>query len=192
MRPMHLSLFVLLVVAGVVGYEVYYSSAIEAVRKEADSIRERGAIVGRKRPDFRLKDLDGLPREIGEWDGHPLIVNFWASWCLPCRREIPAFIELQKRYGPEGLRFIGIAVDERPAVRTYAEGLGIEFNYPVLVGTEEAIEVARDYGNEAGILPYTVAIDRSGRIVQVQFGEFPLKDIEALIESLIGDGRSRP
>ena len=186
MRPSQVLLLVLALVGTVLVYEVYYSSAIESARETAEQAgRSDEAIIGRRRPDFRLKDVDGLPRQASEWDGHPLIVNFWASWCLPCRREIPTFIRLQRRYAASGLRFIGIAIDERDAVRTYAEGLGIDFNYPVLVGADEAIEVARAYGNETGILPYTVAIDRTGHIVQVQFGEFPKKDIEPLIQTLI-------
>ena len=186
MRPSQVLLLVLALVGGVLAYEVYYSSAIESARETAESTgRSDDAIIGRRRPDFRLKDVDGLPRKVGEWDGRPLIINFWASWCLPCRREIPAFIHLQERYAARGLQFVGIAIDERDAVRTYAEGLGVEFNYPVLVGADEAIDVARAYGNETGILPYTVAIDRRGYIVQVQFGEFPQKDLEPLIQTLI-------
>lgn len=186
MKPMQLLALLVVLVVGIVVYEIDYRQSVEQAREQAgQGPAAEAGLIGHHRPDFTLKDIDGLPRRVDEWDGHPLIINFWASWCLPCRREIPEFIALQTRHEADGLRIVGIAVDERETVKTYAEGLGIEFNYPILVGTEAAIEVARHYGNEMGILPYTVAIDRDGRIVQVQFGEFPRKDLEALIEHLL-------
>ncbi|MCP4044224.1 MAG: TlpA family protein disulfide reductase, partial [Gammaproteobacteria bacterium] len=68
--------------------------------------------TGKPRPEFSLNDLTGTPRRVREWDGRLLFVNFWATWCPPCLREIPTFIELQDRYGSRGLQFLGVAVQD--------------------------------------------------------------------------------
>ena len=95
------------------------------------------------------------------------------------------FIDLQQRYGPRGLQFVGIAVDRDPEVAAFIGRFGIEFNYPLLIGMDEAISVAQAYGNDLGILPYTVLIDRTGHIAHLQFGEFERTDAERLIEGLL-------
>ncbi|MFQ5488375.1 MAG: TlpA family protein disulfide reductase, partial [Gammaproteobacteria bacterium] len=115
--------------------------------------------------------------------GKITIVNFWASWCQPCRREMPAFMRLQQAYGEQGVQFIGIALDERQAVQTFLEELEVAVNYPILVGDDEAIEIAKAYGNELGVLPYTVVVDRGGRIAHLQYGEMSAEEAEALIQS---------
>lgn len=95
------------------------------------------------------------------------------------------FIDLQRRYGPRGLQFVGIAIDRDSEVATFAGHLGIEFNYPLLIGMDEGIAVARAYGNDLGILPYTVLIDRTGHIAHLQFGEFERANAERLIAGLL-------
>ena len=139
--------------------------------------------VPERRPDFALRDLSGELRRASEWDGEVLVVNFWATWCPPCRKEIPVFIELQERLGPAGLQFVGIAIDEREAVREYADTMGV--NYPVLAGEVDAIEVSRAYGNAFGALPYTAVVDREGRIVFVKRGELSRAEVEAVIAPLL-------
>jgi len=124
--------------------------------------------LGKPRPDFRLPDLEGRMHGPGEWDGKVLVVNFWASWCLPCREEIPEFIALQEKYGHRGLRFVGIAIDQAQNARDFSAQL--EINYPVLIGGLEAVQVAEAYGNRVGGLPYTVIVSRSGEIVFSRWG----------------------
>lgn len=132
------------------------------------------------RPAFSLPDLAGEQHDISEWDGEVLLVNFWATWCPPCRKEIPAFMDLQDAYGPKGFHVIGVAIDEKDKVQDYADTLGI--NYPVLVGELDAINIAKAYGNRLGTLPYTVVLDRSGRIVQThRQGELSYEAAERLI-----------
>lgn len=138
-------------------------------------------VVSGARPDFALPDIEGKPRHVSEWDGQLLVVNFWATWCAPCREEIPIFIELQERYGPQGLQFVGIAIDKLENVTAYVDEVGI--NYPVLLGQLAAIEVGRSYGNEAGGLPFTVVVDRQGQIAFAKSGLFTPEEAESLIES---------
>jgi len=140
-------------------------------------------LVGQQAPAFALADIDGQERSLAEWNGKVVLLNFWATWCPPCRREIPALIELQERYGPEGLQVVGIAIDQQELVQPYVESMGV--NYPALVGELDAMDVSRAYGNRYGQLPYTVVIDRQGTIRAVHRGEIEHEEAAALIEPLL-------
>lgn len=143
------------------------------------------AVLGENRPAFTLPDDLGLSRDVGEWDGQVLVVNFWATWCQPCVREIPAFVELQGQYAGQGVRFVGIALDTLPQVQAFFDRLGLEPNYPNLIGGTNAIAVAEAYGNNVGILPYTVLVDRSGKIAYAQYGELTRDSAEQMILELL-------
>ncbi len=141
------------------------------------------AEVGSRRPDFRLRDLGGTVRDVKEWDGQVLAINFWATWCPPCRREIPDFIALQNELGERGLQFVGIAIDDREAVAEFVDALGV--NYPTLVGQADAMEVGRSLGNTFGALPYTVVVDRQGVMVFAKRGELSRAQAEEVILPLL-------
>lgn len=115
-----------------------------------------------------LATLDDGKASLAQWQGKVLVVNFWATWCAPCRKEIPEFVKMQTELEAKGLQFIGIAIDDAEAVRTYAKQIGI--NYPILVGELDATELGRALGNEMGGLPYTVVFDRGGRVVKTLLG----------------------
>ncbi len=134
-------------------------------------------------PAFRLADTQGNYRESKEWLGKIVVVNFWATWCAPCLQEIPEFVQIQTDYADRQVQFVGIALDAPDAVMRYVDTLGI--NYPVLIGTGDAITVARQFGNNLGVLPYTVVIDSAGRIARVQAGLFETPDLIALLDELI-------
>jgi thiol-disulfide isomerase/thioredoxin len=137
--------------------------------------------IGFQRPEFAAMDLNGEIRNIKEWDGKLIVLNFWATWCPPCLKEIPDFIELQKAYGDQGLQFIGIAVDDEEAVREFVEKTGM--NYPSLVVQDEGVMLAKRYGNGIGALPYTVIINRDGEISHTIRGELSKIRAEELIEA---------
>ncbi|ORU92506.1 MAG: redoxin [Cycloclasticus sp. symbiont of Bathymodiolus heckerae] len=129
------------------------------------------------RPEFSLPDLQGNIRHIKEWDGKYIVLNFWATWCPPCRKEIPEFIALQKEYGDSNLQFIGVAIDDAVSVDQYALEMGI--NYPNLIAEMSGIELARQYGNAMGALPYSVIINPQGKIITRQVGLLDRKKILA-------------
>jgi thiol-disulfide isomerase/thioredoxin len=139
--------------------------------------------LGIQRPGFTLKDLAGKPHAVSEWDGKVLVVNFWATWCPPCRNEMPLFVALQKQYGDQGLQFLGIALDEVFAVQDFTDNF--EVNYPILIGENDAVKITKAYGNHLGALPYTAIIDRQGKIDFVQPGELTRQQAEPAIKKLL-------
>ena len=119
-------------------------------------------------PAFTLQDREGVPRTLAHWSGRPLLVNFWATWCAPCRREIPLLMRLRKEHAADGLEVVGIAVDFREDVLKYAAGMGID--YPLLIGEQDGLDAAAAFGLDP-VLPFSVFADREGRIVAVRVGE---------------------
>ena len=141
-------------------------------------------------PGLELKDVTGKTVRLSDFAGKVVVLNFWATWCPPCRKEIPGFMELQKEYGPKGVQFVGVALDEEglAKVKPYVEKN--PFNYPVLIG--DAKGVAR-YG-EMNAIPVTYIIDRKGLI---RFSRVGMVDKSVLLEKINpllaeGSGVSRP
>jgi thiol-disulfide isomerase/thioredoxin len=130
-----------------------------------------------------LPDAAGKEQPLGQWKGKVLIVNFWATWCEPCREEMPRFMRFQNEYGDRGLQFVGIAIDQPDKVRAFVKELGL--NYPTLVGGYGAIELSKTLGNHVGALPFTVVLNRAGRVTHIQLG--PMKDaqLQAIIRQLV-------
>ena len=136
------------------------------------------------RPDYTLADLDGQLRDAAEWDGQVVLLNFWATWCAPCREEMPELRELQADYGGQGLQVVGVAtLDDDAAVREFADRLDI--NYPILTGMDEAMEIALEYGNSRATLPYTALIDRDGMVRHVFATKVSREELEPLIRDLL-------
>ncbi len=109
-----------------------------------------------------LHTLDGTPQTLAGLRGRILVINYWATWCAPCREEIPLFVRLQREYAARNVQFVGIAVDQVDKVRDFAREFSI--NYPLLIAGLDAVELSRKAGNKAGVLPYTLVLDRSGKI----------------------------
>ncbi len=133
--------------------------------------------------EFALPDLEGKTRQLSEWRGKVVVLNFWATWCPPCRDEIPLFIALQKKHQAQGLQIIGVAIDRLDAVQAYRQSVGM--NYPSLIGDDDAMQVMARYGNASGSLPFTVVIDPNGHALAHKLGEFRDVDFENLVEPLL-------
>lgn len=135
-----------------------------------------------KRPEFSLPDLDGVERSISEWDGKAVIINFWASWCIPCLREIPLLNELSAEYADEDIYILGIAVDSAENVREFLAKTSM--NYLTLVEEDRAIDVANAFSNSYLMLPFTVYLDHEGRILWMQVEEVHRQDIEPVVDQI--------
>jgi thiol-disulfide isomerase/thioredoxin len=145
-----------------------------------------GAAAGRKVPDvrpvFTLKDVGGQPRSITEWDGKSLIVNFWATWCAPCRREIPLLNALHAEFAPQGIEVLGIAVDFVEDVAKYMKETPI--GYSVLVGEQDGLDAAAAFGVDSMAFPFTIFVDARGRILTIHMGEIHEPEARAILAVL--------
>ena len=133
-----------------------------------------------------LPDLDGTTQPLAQWRGKVLIVNFWATWCAPCREEMPEFVAAQARDGGKGVQFVGIAVDDVDKVRVFAKEIGL--NYPALIGGYGAIELSKTLGNNLSALPFTVILDRAGRVAHTQLGPLKQAKLDRLLADLLPAG----
>lgn len=131
----------------------------------------------------RATDVKGGTQSLEQWRGQVLVVNYWATWCAPCREEIPGFVRLQERYGSRGLQFVGIAIDQPDKVAEFASEFRI--NYPLLLGGLETIDLLRQAGNRAGVLPYTLVIDRKGKLASREQGGLNEAKLESIIQPLL-------
>jgi peroxiredoxin len=130
-----------------------------------------------------LPDAEGHELAFAQWRGKILVVNFWATWCAPCREEMPLFTTAQRQFGPKGLQFVGVAVDSADKVREFVHETRL--GYPTVVGGYGAIELSRTLGNRVGALPFTVIVDRAGRVAHVQLGPFNEAKLNGIIEQLL-------
>jgi thiol-disulfide isomerase/thioredoxin len=120
-------------------------------------------------PAFSLSDRRGRVTPIATWEGKSLILNFWATWCAPCRREIPLLKSLSGEWRSRNVEVVGIAVDYRDKVAAYADEMKIP--YPVLVGSQDALDVATELGVASPVFPFTVFTDKRGEVVALYVGE---------------------
>jgi thiol-disulfide isomerase/thioredoxin len=128
-------------------------------------------------------DLQGQARRLRDWDGHVAVVNFWATWCAPCREEIPLLVAARARYRADGVEVVGIGIDQVDKLRDFAAKFSI--NYPVLVGDLRALDVMRELGNQAGALPYTVVLDRSGRVASRRLGAYQPGELDQVLAGIL-------
>lgn len=147
-------------------------------RPEAPPVGLSGATVGDFRPGFRHGSLDGQWVSADDFDGQLMLVNFWATWCAPCRREMPLLQEASQAHADQ-LAVIGIAIDDPGPVRDFVNELGI--SYPILVGAGDVMSTQRAWGNSAGALPYTVLVDRDGIIRWQHLGEVTAEELDAVL-----------
>ncbi len=148
-------------------------------------------VIPARLPDFTLNDLSGKSTPISAWSGKSLVINFWATWCDPCRREIPLLKTLAGDWAGRDLTVVGVAVDSADKVRRFAGEFKID--YPLLIGEQDSLNAAAKFGMDSPVLPFTVFTDRRGEVVALFIGElhrpqadFILSEVEDLNERRIG------
>jgi thiol-disulfide isomerase/thioredoxin len=155
------------------------SSALDSSSSEAAAPHP---VVPARLPEFSLKDLKGKSVPISAWSGKSLVINFWATWCAPCRREIPLLKTLAAEWAGKDLKVIGIAVDYPDKVQDFAGRFKID--YPVLIGDQDALDVAAKFGMSSPAFPFTVFTDRRGEVVALFVGELHRPQVDFILSEV--------
>ena len=171
---------ILIVIAVVISLMLAFG--IQKSRHTSSQEHGAGQLQGQPAPDFALASLDGKTVKLSDFRGKAVLLNFWATWCEPCKVEMPWFVELQKKYGPQGLQVLGIAMDDSGAKEIGDFAKKMEVNYPIVIGKES---VGDQYGG-IPYLPSTFYIDRDGKVVDRIFGLVSRSEIESDIQKALG------
>ncbi len=130
-----------------------------------------------------LPDLEGKTQALSQWRGKVLVANFWATWCPPCKEEMPEFSRISDKYASNGVQFIGISIDSAEKVAAFQKDVGV--SYPLLISSLETLDLSTDLGNRAKALPFTVILRSDGSVQQVKLGKFATPDLEKAIRSAL-------
>ena len=175
---------VIVVVAMVVSLMLVFG--FHMARRGSGTAAGAGNMKGQPAPDFTLQSLEGRPVRLSDFHGKAVVLNFWATWCAPCKVEMPWFVELQKQYGGQGLQVLGVAMDDASPedIGKFAKDLGVD--YPILIGEEK---VGEAYGG-VQFLPATFYIGRDGKVVDKVFGLKGKAEIEDDIKKALAEGQA--
>jgi thiol-disulfide isomerase/thioredoxin len=143
--------------------------------------RESATAAIEIRPDLEFRDLDGRTHKLSEWSGKLLLVNFWATWCAPCLKEIPLLVEAQAQHAARGLQIVGIAMDQAEPVREFRDRFKI--NYPIMVGEAEIASAMDRLGDPFGAFPFSVLIAPDGTIVARASGDLSREELRAWLDA---------
>ncbi len=167
---------VFLVVAALTGFAGFYFNRGGLISPAVEGAAQRLMSTS-------LPDLSGKPQTLSQWHGKVLVVNFWATWCAPCREEIPTLMKVQMKYASNGVEIVGIALDNVDKVRDYAKEIRID--YVLLIGGVETLSVLKDLGNRAGVLPFTIVLDRAGKVARAHAGALTEASLSAVLVPLL-------
>ncbi len=165
-----------LLVAALAGFAGYYFN-----RSSLNG--PTSANAGPKLLQAPFADLSGKTQTLERRRGKVLVVNFWATWCLPCREEIPALMRVNRKYAINGVELVGIAFDNASKVQEYSTKLGMD--YVLLIAGAQTLALGRDLGNQAGVLPYTVVLDRGGKVIYTHAGAMTEATLESVLKPLL-------
>ena len=131
--------------------------------------------------DAQFNDYEGKPRPFAQWKGNILVINFWATWCAPCREEMPYFSRISEKYAAKGVQFVGISTDTPETVRLFAQQHGV--SYPLLIGGPQIVALSTELGNRQSVLPFTLILDRNGEPLLTRTGRLPEAELDSFLKS---------
>ena len=164
------------IIIAMIGAVALYAGVFFAKKQVADED------YGNETIQFALQDYLGNSYDQSEWAGKALLINFWATWCAPCREEMPMLADFQARYGDQGLQVLGIALDDVEPVQRFADS--IDINYPLLMSDDTTPDLMYKY-NEVGAIPFSLITDKNGVVVETKLGVFTADELAAMIEPLL-------
>lgn len=174
-----------LVLAGVLTAVAAFAAGV-ALRQYSTTRSPKSGTVSEKAVaglfGVQLPDSSGRLHAFAQWRGKALVINFWATWCAPCREEMPYFSRIAEKHAAKGVQFVGISTDSPDAVRSFAEQYRIA--YPLLVGGPGAIELSATLGNSLKGLPYTIILGPNGEPLLTRIGRLPESELEKLLDRL--------
>jgi thiol-disulfide isomerase/thioredoxin len=189
MSALRVGLVILLAGGISIGIAIVGQRWIEAPKLE-EGLSTRHAAPLQTLPELGLPDLAGREVNSADWAGKVVVINYWASWCPPCVREIPLFIQTQEALGDAGVQVVGIAVDRIEDVEKFVADYPV--NYPILIANPEAVALSKRLGNRVEGLPFTVIFDRRGRRVFSRTGEVTAAELQAELDALVKAGARAP
>ncbi len=139
---------------------------------------------GKTVPEFAMKNLSGEAVSSKSWEGKVVLLNFWASWCPPCLREIPVFSDLRDQYHEQGFEVVGIAIDELEPAQAFLNSLP-QVKYPQLIGFSDAIELGKELGNDSGGLPFSALVDRNRVVRFIKKGTLHKEELQEHLQKLL-------
>jgi len=171
---------IVLIIAAIV-ISVMLIFGIQKARHNPGPQATSGKLQGQLAPNFELQSLEGKTIKLSDYRGKAVLLNFWATWCEPCKIEMPWFVELQNKYGPQGLQVLGVAMDDASPqdIAEFAKKMGV--NYPIVIGKEK---VGDDYGG-VQYLPSTFYVGRDGKVLNRVFGLVSRSEIEDNIQKAL-------
>ncbi|MRR56863.1 MAG: TlpA family protein disulfide reductase, partial [Deltaproteobacteria bacterium] len=178
----------LLLIAAFFGWAAYtLTRHLEGSSTTASTDSAIAADVLRVLSTMPLTDTGNKTTTLAVWQGKILVVNYWATWCPPCRAEMPGFSRLAEKYGAKNVQFIGIGIDSSDNIRQFSKDTPT--NYPLVIGTPEHLALASQLGNPAQGLPFTLLLDATGRLHSVKIGRMTESDLEQRLISLISNAK---
>jgi thiol-disulfide isomerase/thioredoxin len=181
-------IFIVVVVVAITVLLFAGKSATKPAKADGSGKAVVGHNAGNQAPDFELALIEGHGKtmKLSELKGKGVLLNFWATWCEPCKIETPWLVDLQKKYGPQGLQIVGVADDDspQPEIAAFAKKMGM--NYPIVQGTEKVVDA---YGGYPG-LPASFFIDRSGKVVMKEVGLVGQDVLEKNIQKTLEESKT--
>lgn len=178
-RPLAIALTLL--VAAAAGYAGWRSAQVRD-EQAAPPARVDAAALHRLKTQA-LPEAAGQTMSLAQWQGKVIVVNFWATWCPPCRKEMPLLDSAQKKWGKSGVQIVGIGIDEPAAIRAYAKSNALSF--PLLIAGPDYVDMTVALGNLSQGLPFSVIIGRDGQVKHTKLGPFKDEALDQLIAPLI-------
>lgn len=157
-------------------WRIHFRAIIASVLLMVSGVASAGVL-----DQVAYPDVNGKVHRLSEWQGKVLVVNFWATWCAPCREEMPMLNTLSQRFGPRGVAIVGVAIDQRIPVNNFARQFSI--TYPLLIADSAGMDWMRELGNRVSGLPFTVIFDRSGKPVARLIGRLSEEQVVAAIQA---------